>query len=162
MTVPTSADLRSLWPVWGLTAVIGLSLVAEGAVASFETGSIPSGYWIGYLSSIPVVFGVGYAARWLPDFELSTARYPRLTRWYFAGASSFLLINVGFMATIPTESAFQLFGWARWAVGFGGGIGFGLAIVRRIVDAHGWDLRVTDAENGGARFEIDGVTTATS
>jgi PAS domain S-box-containing protein len=35
--------------------------------------------------------------------------------------------------------------------------GFGLAIVERIVDAHGWDVDVTDADGGGARFEITGV-----
>ncbi len=35
-----------------------------------------------------------------------------------------------------------------------GGTGLGLAIVDRIVDAHGWDLTLTAADNGGARFEI--------
>ena len=39
----------------------------------------------------------------------------------------------------------------------GDGTGLGLAIVSRIVDAHGWDVRVTEAGNGGARFEITGV-----
>ncbi len=34
------------------------------------------------------------------------------------------------------------------------GTGFGLSIVRTIVDAHGWDIRVTESEAGGARFEI--------
>jgi PAS domain S-box-containing protein len=34
------------------------------------------------------------------------------------------------------------------------GTGFGLAIVDEIVDAHGWEIRVDDAETGGARFEI--------
>ncbi|MEF8826218.1 MAG: PAS domain S-box protein [Halapricum sp.] len=37
------------------------------------------------------------------------------------------------------------------------GIGFGLHIVREIVEAHDWDIRVTDSESGGARFEITGV-----
>ncbi|WP_435195669.1 sensor histidine kinase [Natronomonas sp. EA1] len=35
-----------------------------------------------------------------------------------------------------------------------GGTGFGLAIVARIADAHGWSVRVTESETGGARFEI--------
>ena len=35
-----------------------------------------------------------------------------------------------------------------------GGTGLGLAIVDRIVEAHGWDLTLTAADNGGARFEI--------
>jgi signal transduction histidine kinase len=34
------------------------------------------------------------------------------------------------------------------------GTGFGLSIVRDIVNAHGWDIAVTDSESGGARFEI--------
>ena len=37
------------------------------------------------------------------------------------------------------------------------GTGFGLSIVERIVDAHGWHVRVTDGADGGARFEITGV-----
>jgi len=38
-----------------------------------------------------------------------------------------------------------------------GGTGLGLAIVRQIVEAHGWDIRATEADTGGARFEISGV-----
>ena len=34
------------------------------------------------------------------------------------------------------------------------GTGFGLAIVREIVDLHGWEIDLTESEAGGARFEI--------
>ncbi|MFB6302265.1 MAG: sensor histidine kinase [Haloferacaceae archaeon] len=34
------------------------------------------------------------------------------------------------------------------------GTGIGLAVVRAITDAHGWDIRVTGGTAGGARFEI--------
>jgi signal transduction histidine kinase len=34
------------------------------------------------------------------------------------------------------------------------GTGFGLKIVQDIVEAHGWEIRVTDSTEGGARFEI--------
>jgi signal transduction histidine kinase len=34
------------------------------------------------------------------------------------------------------------------------GTGFGLSIVRAVADAHGWDVRVTDGSDGGARFEF--------
>ncbi|MFC5277656.1 GAF domain-containing protein [Halorubrum rubrum] len=39
------------------------------------------------------------------------------------------------------------------------GTGFGLAIVEEIVDAHGWNVRVTESEAGGARVEITGLET---
>ncbi|WP_424014365.1 ATP-binding protein [Halorubrum xinjiangense] len=38
-----------------------------------------------------------------------------------------------------------------------GGTGFGLEIVATVAEAHGWDVRVTDAADGGARFEFTGV-----
>ena len=37
------------------------------------------------------------------------------------------------------------------------GTGFGLAIVARVASAHGWDVTVTDGDEGGARFEFDAV-----
>ena len=37
------------------------------------------------------------------------------------------------------------------------GTGLGLSIVKQVVDAHGWEVRVTDSAEGGARFEITGV-----
>jgi signal transduction histidine kinase len=37
------------------------------------------------------------------------------------------------------------------------GNGYGLSIVRSIVEAHGWEIRVTDGTDGGARFEITGI-----
>jgi signal transduction histidine kinase len=37
------------------------------------------------------------------------------------------------------------------------GTGFGLAIVRGIVQAHGWSIEATESDAGGARFEISGV-----
>ncbi|MDB9285334.1 PAS domain-containing sensor histidine kinase [Halorubrum ezzemoulense] len=38
-----------------------------------------------------------------------------------------------------------------------GGHGYGLSVVRTIVNAHGWDVVATEAESGGARFEITGI-----
>ncbi|MFW5938625.1 MAG: PAS domain S-box protein, partial [Halanaeroarchaeum sp.] len=37
------------------------------------------------------------------------------------------------------------------------GTGFGLTIVKEIVEAHEWEIAVTESETGGARFEITGV-----
>ena len=36
------------------------------------------------------------------------------------------------------------------------GTGFGLAIVRDVVEAHGWRVEVMVGQTGGARFEVDG------
>ncbi len=37
------------------------------------------------------------------------------------------------------------------------GTGFGLAIVRSIVEAHGWEIAIEESPPGGARFEVSGV-----
>ncbi|QSG04405.1 Signal transduction histidine kinase [Halapricum desulfuricans] len=37
------------------------------------------------------------------------------------------------------------------------GTGFGLTIVKRIAEAHGWEVSITDGRDGGGRFEFDGV-----
>jgi len=37
------------------------------------------------------------------------------------------------------------------------GTGFGLRIIRGIADAHGWEIDVTEGDEGGVRFEITGV-----
>lgn len=40
-----------------------------------------------------------------------------------------------------------------------GGSGFGLRIVEQTVNNHGWEIAVTESEQGGARFEISSVET---
>lgn len=37
------------------------------------------------------------------------------------------------------------------------GTGFGLSIVKRLVEAHNWQIEITDSNSGGARFEITGA-----
>jgi PAS domain S-box-containing protein len=60
---------------------------------------------------------------------------------------------------IPKEDRTQVFesGYSTAA----SGNGFGLRIVKQIVDGHDWQITVTDSEDGGARFEITGVETET-
>ncbi|WP_418282281.1 ATP-binding protein [Halorubrum sp. DTA98] len=41
------------------------------------------------------------------------------------------------------------------------GTGFGLSIIKRIVEAHDWNVRVIEGSAGGARFEITGVEFST-
>jgi len=38
-----------------------------------------------------------------------------------------------------------------------GGTGFGLSIVKRVVSAHDWEIRIIEAAGGGTRFEISAV-----
>jgi signal transduction histidine kinase len=59
---------------------------------------------------------------------------------------------------IPSEERDQVFEYGHTTAD--DGTGFGLSIVSEIVDAHDWDIRVTDGEQGGARFEITGIDTA--
>ena len=42
----------------------------------------------------------------------------------------------------------------EYGMSISGESGFGLAIVRSIVEAHGWEISVTESSTGGARFEI--------
>lgn len=39
------------------------------------------------------------------------------------------------------------------------GTGFGLEIVNKVTNAHGWEVQPTDSADGGAKFEITGVDT---
>ena len=56
---------------------------------------------------------------------------------------------------IPPEQRDSVFEWrVTYADNHNG---LGLAIVNRIVEAHGWDIEITDGETGGARFEFTGV-----
>ena len=36
--------------------------------------------------------------------------------------------------------------------------GLGLSVVARVVEPHGWEIGVTESDEGGARFEITGVS----
>lgn len=56
---------------------------------------------------------------------------------------------------IPSSKRQTALEWGRTTSDTG--TGFGLTIVQEIVEAHGWDLQITTATDGGARFEISGV-----
>jgi PAS domain S-box-containing protein len=58
-------------------------------------------------------------------------------------------------AGIPLADRDRVFEWAYSKTS--DGTGFGLAIVRQIADAHGWDSSVTESKDGGARFEFRNV-----
>jgi PAS domain S-box-containing protein len=55
---------------------------------------------------------------------------------------------------VPADARDGLF---EYGVSDGDGTGIGLAVVREIAAAHGWSVRCTESETGGARFEVLGV-----
>ncbi|ELZ21086.1 PAS/PAC sensor signal transduction histidine kinase [Halosimplex carlsbadense 2-9-1] len=57
---------------------------------------------------------------------------------------------------IPEAQQDDIFDWGETSVG--DGTGFGLAIVTNIVEAHGWEISVTDSGEDGTRFEIIGIS----
>jgi signal transduction histidine kinase len=59
---------------------------------------------------------------------------------------------------IPAEIRDTLFDPGVTTNSDSGGTGLGLAIVERIVRGHDWEIAVTESEDGGARFEVTGVT----
>ncbi|RLM67107.1 ATP-binding protein [Halorubrum sp. Atlit-26R] len=66
-------------------------------------------------------------------------------------------INSGFYVEdsgngIPDDARNQVFDHG-YSTGEGG-TGFGLSIVRSIIEGHGWSITIADASAGGARFEI--------
>lgn len=56
---------------------------------------------------------------------------------------------------IPTDKHDDVFDYGYSTVG--AGTGFGLAIVTEIAEAHNWEVRATESDDGGAKFEITGV-----
>ncbi|WP_244605607.1 PAS domain S-box protein [Halorussus marinus] len=56
---------------------------------------------------------------------------------------------------IPPDKREEVFEYGYTS---GSGTGIGLAVVRDIAEVHGWDVAATEGTDGGARFEIRGVT----
>lgn len=59
---------------------------------------------------------------------------------------------------IPEAARDELFGLKETAND--GATHFGLWIVKQIAASHGWDVRVTESDDGGARFELTGIVFA--
>ena len=53
---------------------------------------------------------------------------------------------------IPADKREQVFEFGF--TGSGSGTGLGLAIVREIVEGHGWSIDISESEAGGARFDV--------
>lgn len=59
---------------------------------------------------------------------------------------------------IPEEAYTEVFDHG-YSTG-GNGLGLGLNIVQKIIEAHDWTISITEGTDGGVRFEIRGVETA--
>ncbi|WP_276299879.1 PAS domain S-box protein [Halorussus lipolyticus] len=72
-----------------------------------------------------------------------------------SGTTGFYVADDG--PGVPAEDRDRIFdpGYSTSNVG----IGFGLAVVQQLVEAHDWECKVTESEDGGARFEFRGVET---
>jgi CheY-like chemotaxis protein len=79
--------------------------------------------------------------------------YPDLPFILYTGKGSEEVASDG--PGIPPDRRGRVFEFGHSAKD--GGTGLGLSIVRKVADAHGWDVRVTDGSDGGARFEASGV-----
>lgn len=74
------------------------------------------------------------------------------------GADGFAVEDTG--PGIPSEMRDEVFDYGYTTSSTGTGLG--LNIVKQVTDIHDWDVRVTDGDRDGARFEIIGVDRATS
>ena len=68
----------------------------------------------------------------------------------FSGASAPSLATLSFVATQAAEAT-----RASVSAGGGEGMGIGLATCRRVVDAHGGTIGVTETSGGGATFWVE-------
>ncbi|WP_144903707.1 hybrid sensor histidine kinase/response regulator [Halobellus captivus] len=59
---------------------------------------------------------------------------------------------------IPADEREQVFEYGYSTTQ--GGTGFGLSIVQQCAASHGWEIRATESDSGGARFEVTGVDLA--
>ncbi|UTF53997.1 hypothetical protein [Natronosalvus rutilus] len=97
--------------------VLGANVLVNGAFA------------MGAASTVIAATGIIYGGYWLEQAQVSSRRYPRIAWWWIGGLVTFTLLNVGFMAVMPTGSWGIVVGWTRWAVAFGAGVGLLLGIL---------------------------------
>ncbi|MFC4540921.1 sensor histidine kinase [Halosolutus amylolyticus] len=79
-------------------------------------------FLVGVVTSVPFLVGITAGGYWLRTADLSPARYPRIAGWCLAGLIAFLVVNLGLIAAMPTETWLAV-SWVRWAVAIGTGTG---------------------------------------
>ena len=152
------ADARLLPSIASLGGALGLALCFE--VIALATGIVapPNGYLVGVVTSLVCTVGVIYGSYRLPRSGLSPDRFDRIVRWCFGGALAFTSINIGFMFSIPVNTAFEAASWTRWAVSLGGGTGMAIGLfearaIDREVDAERARVRQTELRRRRDRLE---------
>ena len=134
------------------TTPVGIAARAEAAWSTTETG--------GSDLRIRIAPDITYEA----DLGLLDHVFENLFRNAVVHNETPVTVTVGALADrlgfyvaddgrgIPADRADDVLQYGYSTAGEGTGVG--LAIVAEFVDAHGWELSVTEAAGGGARFEI--------
>lgn len=128
------------WSVIGVGGILGFVLFVELLAIAIGALPVPDGYVIGTFTSLIAIISITYAGYWIVTSNISTDRHGRLVAWCFGGVLIFVLINLGFMTSIPPETPFQAVSWLRWATSIGGGVGaviglFEARAIERAVEA---------------------------
>ena len=138
----------------GLGAALTLELIAEiGLLFAVDRTSVFDGpFLVGVVTTIPFLAAIVGGGYWLRSADLSPIRYPRVVGWCLGGAAVYLGINLALMAVSPLESWIVVWGWCRWAIVIGAGVGLlvgcleGRAI-ERALSAERAELRATYLED---------------
>lgn len=112
----------------GIAIGFALILVIE-SIAIYTFGlSEPDGYWVGALTSIPVIALLAYAGYWLHSSWISEDRYLRILWWAIGFLSGFFLLILVILQQTETLSELYLLGTFRWAGSLGAAIGMVIGI----------------------------------
>lgn len=131
---------RLPWSVIGVGVILGIVLLAELLAVVGGVVPVHDGFVLGAVTSVIAVAVLLYGGYSILASELSAQRYGRLIGWCFGATVVFLLINLGFMLSLPPETPFQTVSWVRWAASLGGAVGvviglFEARTIERIVEA---------------------------
>lgn len=110
----------------GLVTLVEVGLRLGGATTL--TLALGGEFFVGVLTALPFLIGVGYAGYWLEGSQLRTARYRRVWLWTVAAVVTSLILNVLLMTVLPVASVLLAVAWLRWAATIGAGIGVSIGV----------------------------------
>lgn len=113
----------------GLGGLFGAVLLIEGIIAASTTLTLPDGYFIGVVTSLPVIVGLLYAGTWLHRTDIPAARVPRIAAWCVGGVVVTSLLILLLTLSVLQVTVLLVIGTVRWAGSIGGGIGFVIGLI---------------------------------